>query len=287
MNKYFLPLFISLLFSFTSHAEELKDLECPSRTDLPPPFFSQTKLKTPKGSIILLPGLNFKPEKMDELANLLNQTGYDTYRLSLTGNFQGSPEASSQANWFSQIKDSWCRAKANNSSKIILAGLSMGGSLAVNFVDKNPNFKIDKLLLFAPAIEIKFYANFLYGITWLRFFDVSLPSFTPEAYRAKKFTSLKTYETLLELETDSQNLINSEALSNTPTLIFLNPNDSLVSYSDTLSWIKAKKLIDWRLSTINSKPKISGLKDHIFTDEQSAGTEAWMKIKNEIRKFIK
>ena len=177
---------------------------------------------------------------------------------------------------------------ANNSGvkQINLLGFSMGGALSVNFIDSLPNSKIDKMILFAPAIDIKFFTNLLYPMLWLRHVNLSLPSFTPEYYQENSFTSFDTYNALLDLEESAQNIKNPQNFQ-IPTLVFHDPNDGLVSYSGLKSWIERYQLSNWKIVELDSDAKISGLKNHMLIDEQGLGEKAWLKVKEEITDFLK
>ncbi|MCB0317294.1 MAG: alpha/beta hydrolase [Bdellovibrionales bacterium] len=240
----------------------------------------------PRGTAIVIHGLNQAPETMADISQVLNKIGYITLRVSLIGHSGESIHGGSTKKWLEQIRTAWCLANQENLESIVLLGFSMGGSLAVHFTDTYPTLKIDKLILLAPAIEIKYFANLLYPLLWLKHFDLSLPAFTPKKYRANNFTSFDTYSALLDLEDKTQNINHIQILSKIPTLLAIDPKDSLVSFSQLKAWVEKKDLVSWNLIEINAQAKISGLKHHVIIDEDSLGVESWNHLKLNLESFL-
>ena len=280
-NSIFLALIIFISSSKLSYADPF----CSNKKYETTIEISNVKIQKSKGAFIVIHGLNQKPSTMKPLNDLLNKLAYDTYNISLIGHFGESIHGANKNKWIQQVKTAWCMAKKAHAKQIKLLGFSMGGALSVNFVDSIPEAKIDGIILFAPAIDIKFFGNLLYPLVWLRHINLSLPSFTPKYYQENSFTSFDTYKALLDLESGAQDIKNRKNFS-VPTLILQDPEDGLVSYSGLKKWIKKYQLKNWRIIEINSKAKISGLKNHMLIDKQGLGEKSWAKVTKEVTNFL-
>lgn len=136
-----------------------------------------------KGGVLLLHGFTTSPYSLRALAEVLAQEGYYVLALRLPGHGT-TPGALSQIDW-----QAWQEATRfgvemvqqemakHQRSDFIIGGVSMGGTLALNYTlealatEKQP--LPDKVLLFAPSIEINpnaALARYTRLLNWMPYF---------------------------------------------------------------------------------------------------------------------
>lgn len=233
-----------------------------------------------KGQALVIHGLNNKPESMTAIINELQLNGKDVLLVKLSGHV-GNIETMKVVNrvkWLSEVESAFKEVELLNKIKggdIIFAGYSLGAAAGLDYLSsqKNPSQLVSKMVLFAPAIDVRasshlVKASFVLGNSFV------IPSFSPECYRAQSGTTVAAYKGLFDIVDH----LKAKSLSslNINTTIFIDPKDELVSYSGIKDLIKDQKLNNWKVIAVsNNKATIDTPYHHLIIDPESLGKEQW------------
>jgi esterase/lipase len=239
----------------------------------------------PRGNILLIHGLNLKPSKMLPLAQRLctPSNGLQCTILTLSGHEEDTSETMDGADaetWktetFEAIQSLRSKAIATR-TPLFLVGYSLGGLMGTWGAQSRPedNKIFDAMVLIAPAIFPKWYTRITPYLPLPDHFH--LPSKNHPEYRANPGTSLAAYRAMFTVINEVQSQKNlDQTLGKTPTLVFLNPRDELVSEDRTASWIKKVRLTSWTSELIDGlTSSLTPHYQHLMVDEASMGAHAW------------
>jgi esterase/lipase len=245
------------------------------------------------GVALVIHGLNGRPDKMESIIAEMTAAGIDCLNLSLRGhgenysqlNNTGSAEARMQAFksvsyqlWRTEIHQAYQQVKKRSSrygTCLFFIGFSMGGLLGVDLFTSNPYIKFDKIVLFAPALKMR-NRNYLLK-TMSPFPGLVVPSFGPEAYRANKGTPMAAYNALFEAAKHFEK--NLDPKINVPTVVFIDEQDELISFSGLQEIIRKQNLDQWNLHPVAKDKAATEIEmHHIIIDEASVGKHMWKEI---------
>jgi alpha-beta hydrolase superfamily lysophospholipase len=246
---------------------------------------------------VLVHGLNGKPNRMNAIAYILNEVGVRVLRVTLRGHGCldiHDLQVVRMEDWFYDLQRAYCIALhyANEHDlPLYYVGYSAGGGLILDLMQRKleENILFDKMIFFAPGISLSIPGFVLSRIVlslntiWpIAHWSSSLlvPSITPEEYRCYIGTPLAAYNARLHamqhLET-----IGLERLDNIPTIIFIDPQDELVSKTGIQKMIQKAGMKNWEIIEINKKR--SQFPHHLIIDPVSTGDEQWGKIVKSIK----
>ena len=254
----------------------------------------------PVGGVALaIHGLNYDPYRMQPVVDCLISRGIDSLTLSLHGhgeNYQPLPNLAPDAARlcsFSRVTfDLWrdeaeaaygvARARAEALGvPLLLTGYSLGGLIGCALAATRPDVRVDRLLLFAPALAVP-PRGFL---PWLA--DQAprwvLPSIAPVRYRANRGTPGAAYAALYAgiaalHHADLQRL-------NVPALVFVDPMDEAISYSGVHAI--SEQLPAWTLLPVRKSDGVNGrMFHHLVIGEMAVGEGAWRDITQRIGEFV-
>lgn len=245
------------------------------------------------GVALVIHGLNGRPDKMESIIAEMTAAGIDCLNLSLRGhgenysqlNNSDSAEARMQAFksvsyqlWRTEIHQAYQQVKKRSSrygTCLFFIGFSMGGLLGVDLFTSNPYIKFDKIVLFAPALKMR-NRNYLLK-TMSPFPGLVVPSFGPEAYRANKGTPMAAYNALFEAAKHFEK--NLDPKINVPTVVFIDEQDELISFSGLQEIIRKQNLDQWNLHPVAKDKAATEIEmHHIIIDEASVGKHMWKEI---------
>ncbi len=250
----------------------------------------------PRGNVLLIHGLNLKPSKMLPLAQRLctPSNGLQCTILTLSGHEEDNSVTMAGADadiWKAETSEAiqHLRSKATATrTPLFLVGYSLGGLMGAWGAQSGPDDTqiFDAMVLIAPAIFPKWYTRITPYLPLPDHFH--LPSKNHPEYRAKPGTSLAAYRAMFTVINEVQSQKNLEqSLGKTPTLVFLNPKDELVSEDRTASWIKKERLTRWNSELIDGLTStLSPHYQHLMVDEASMGAHAWEGLIGKIEKHF-
>ena len=245
------------------------------------------------GVALVVHGLNSLPDKMESIIAAMTAAGIDCLNLSLRGhgenysqpNNTDSAEARMQAFksvsyqlWRTETYQAYQQAKKRsnrNGTCLFFVGFSMGGLLGVDLLTSNPYIKFDKIVLFAPALKMH-NLNYLLK-TMSPFPELVVPSFAPGSYLANKGTPMAAYDALFEAAKHFEK--NLDPKINVPTVVFIDKQDELISFSGLENMIRKQNLDQWNLHPVTKdKTATETEMHHIIIDAASVGKHMWKEI---------
>ena len=245
------------------------------------------------GAALVIHGLNGRPDKMEAIIAEMTTAGIDCLNLSLRGhgenfslrNDTDSAEARMQAfksvsyqMWRTETYRAYQQVKKRSDrygTCLFFVGFSMGGLLGVDLFTSNPYIKFDKMVLFAPALKMH-NRNFLLK-TMSPFERLVVPSFSPGSYRANKGTPMAAYNALFEASTHFEKHLDPKI--NIPTVVFIDKQDELISFSGLKNMIRKQNLDQWNLHPVKKDRTATEIEmHHILIDEASVGKHMWKEI---------
>lgn len=245
------------------------------------------------GVALVVHGLNSRPEKMKSIIAILTAAGIDCLNLSLRGHGQNYTQLDNTDSadarlktfksvsyrlWRNEIFHAYQQVKIKSDryrTCVFLVGFSMGGLLGVDLFTSNPYVKFDKMVLFAPALKMH-HRNYILK-TISPFPRLVLPSFAPDAYLANSGTPMAAYNALFEAIKHFEK--NLDPKINVPTVIFIDKEDELISFSGLNTLIQKQNLDRWKLHPVKKDPTETEIKmHHLIIDEASVGRQMWQEI---------
>ena len=264
----------------------------PMRT--PSSYTTQTKWyraasEKPSGSVLVVHGLNNRPEIMDPLIGVINQTGFDALLVTLRGHNgeEGELAAVELDDWPNDIKTGFSLISSEGrSSHLAVLAFSLGGIAAIESTKREfTSPKPDSLILIAPPLALSARSNLIRLMLPGRFFNLGLPSLTPNGYRIYDHTPLKAYNTTFDLIRSVENDPGQIART-TPTSIFVSAEDEMVSLAGIRHWLKNKQLNNWTVEELRPKAEIKPSFAHLVVDEPTLGTAEWQRLCAEIKTIL-
>ena len=246
-------------------------------------------------------GLNTLAQRMDPLGQWLQSQHIEVLRVSLRGHGALPEQRLSeyatqrerlqvfkQANfnvWLDELKESYRKARKRADElqvPLYFVGYSMGALLGNNLLNR-PSLQasFDKMILFAPALEITPFANLLRPL--FKFPRLALPSVTPIDYRANTKTPMVAYRGLFEAYYEVHRT--QFHGSRIPTLVFSDIHDEFVPYTKLARLVKKYKL-DWELYPLHQKGTGKRRYFHLIIDEASVGTDLWLEMTDKMKTFL-
>lgn len=234
-------------------------------------------------------GLNLHPAKMEFLSQLLQERGYEVIPLRLQGHGDGLEafKRATRSTWLQQTKTAAAlvRARAGELNvPTIVLGYSLGAVMYADAISGDPRLAFDRQIFFAPAIAPR-PRNSLYKIAGIFGPSFCIKSAAPEDYRANDCTPISAYESLFA----SVKNINGSGFQhlNKPTVVFIDPDDELISLQNLKKTIAEKNLSEWSLVEIDNKGStLPKSYHHLIIDRPSVGQATWSKIERALLKFL-
>ena len=258
---------------------------------------------TLNGVALVIHGLNGRPEKMESIIAKLTAAGIDCLNLSLRGHGENYSKLentdSAQARmqtfksvsyplWRSEIFQAYQQVKIKGDrygTCAYLVGFSMGGLLGVDLFTSNPYVIFDKMVLYAPALKMH-NRNFLLK-TVSPFPGLVVPSFAPDAYLANEGTPMAAYNALFDAVEHLEDNLDPEKI-NVPTIIFIDKQDELISFSGLNAMIMEQELDRWKLHPVKKDPTATEREmHHLIIDEASVGKQTWKEIEDTTIRHLK
>ncbi len=242
-----------------------------------------------KAIILVIHGLNVRPDAMLPIIDWLNGQGCDACLVKLAGHHENSIPLHevNLAAWEVSIRKGYDYAKniaTKNTLPLVFLGYSLGallGQVMISKADKPLVF--DRQILLAPATALRRRANLVRFFFFLN--NWTLPSFTPTAYRANNRLPVSIYKLIFEMNGELRR--NRCYKLNIPTLIFIDPKDELISYSQLSRLCIRYALSRHELVQLDSK-MIAGerLYHHLIISEKVAGKKNWELMTRKMQCFI-
>ena len=243
------------------------------------------RVRPAKGVVVVVHGLNNKPEIMDPLIEALNTRGLHARRVALAGH--GSAMGNHSGNldqlWLQDISSAYHEcAERYPDLPVFLLGYSLGALTAVRFLDENPG-AFERMVLYAPAIRLRWRTRLLRPLRPLARFRLSLPSLAPKEQRVRDWTPLAAYAAMFRLSDAVQKIDHRARIGATPTRVLLSRRDELVSYRGLERWIEENELHRWQLFAADVPTQAKN--KHLLVVPSAVGTDAWKQVTDQLELF--
>jgi len=254
----------------------------------PPKLFESTHTPT-RGAFIVIHGLNQEPSTMEPISLHLASLGFHTYRVTLRGHREAGAAPFDAAAWEADLVEAYREMRVRYPDlPIHFLGYSLGGLLAARVTDHYPEVQPTRIILIAPALSLRLLVQTSFALTLLPPLTSTIPNIAPRYYRRFARTPLFWYQNTLSLYSLTRTIATNSRLRNTPTLVFANPVDELVSYSGLVNWIGDNELTpSWRTITVRPQPKDPFTPAHLMIDQRSLGALKWKEFQRHLADFMR
>ena len=247
------------------------------------------------GVALVIHGLNSRPDKMESIIARMNDVGIDCLNLSLRGHgenysdFNHTESADARLETFKSVTYPLWKTEAHQAYQLVerrsklyatplfFVGFSMGGLLGVDLLSSNPKVTFDKMVLFAPAIKMHKRNSFLKILS--PFPRIVIPSSAHKSYLTNNGTPIAAYNALFEMYAHLEDNLNPKI--NIPTVVFIDKQDELISFSGLQNMIQDQNLDQWKIHPVKKDKTATKIKmHHLIIDETSVGNNMWQEIVN-------
>lgn len=243
-----------------------------------------------EGVVLLVHGLNQKPSSWSELTAHLNSLNLHVYRLALKGHRGlgfGDMKAVNARIWEEELVEAREEIQQQFAAlPVYLVAFSLGSLVAMAVQLKKGRNLFDRQVLLAPALAIRPYTRLAVPLCALFRY---LPSRSPRRYVAnREGTTSEAYRALFQLEREVNAFRDLSAL-NIPTQVMMRPDDELISYKATVKFVRNNRLDAWQVTPLVEEPcggQCSLKYRHLIVDQQSAGSDVWRKVTEEMGRFL-
>ena len=251
---------------------------------------NNTKLN---GVALVIHGLNSRPDIMEPIIAKMNDFGIDCLNLSLRGHgenythLDNTTGADARLEAFQSVTYQLWKTEAYHAYHLVkrkgnlhgtplfFVGFSMGGLLGVDLLSSNPNVKLDKMVLFAPALKMHKRNSLLKILS--PFPRIVVPSIAHRSYLTNDGTSIAAYNALFDMYAHLENNLNPKI--NIPTVVFIDEQDELISFSGLQNMVRDQNLDQWKIHPIKKDKTATGVRmHHLIIDEASVGNKMWQEI---------
>ena len=235
---------------------------------------------------LVIHGLNVNPLRMDPLAHELNSWGVATLRCTLSGHANSLPAGEARLASLRQVTyELWrdetaaayrlaAQQAEHRDVPMLLVAFSLGALIGCTAVLHSANIGFAQLVLFAPALRIRRRSGVLQLLApWPQ---LVIPSLSPVAYRANPGTPLAAYNALFAAQRDFERSAGPRL--NSPTLVFADPRDEMVSYPGLRQLIVQHDLTQWQLQPVHKAPDANTRYHHLLINRASVGDAAWRQM---------
>jgi pimeloyl-ACP methyl ester carboxylesterase len=253
-------------------------------------WFEKAPATDARGVALVVHGLNLNPDRMVNLIRVLNTNGVGALRLSLTGhgdNFMPVPgldpdearmetfKTVSHRIWSEDFMAAYRKSlqlKHQLKGPLFLVADSYGALLALEVSLNVPEVRFDRMVLFAPAVSLHKRNSIVRLLS--PFPRLVIPSFSPGFYQANRGTPLAAYAVVFDTLARFQKSIGPKI--NIATLVFIDPEDELVSFEGLRQLVRKHQLDRWRIHRVTKeKGRAATRIHHLIIDPASVGQSTW------------
>lgn len=232
----------------------------PYRDPIPPLVSTDAK-----ATVLFVSGLNNGRAVFRQAREALQRKGVNSIELCL----HEEKEVKTLKEWRQQVKQGYEYA-CSLGRPVTFVGFSTGALLLLEAANTLP-CKPVRIILLSPPFAVNLRSKLVQLFFPLRNFGVSLPSFAPQLYRARSWTSILSYHSLFQLIKDVQKI----ELSHQEIDIhaFFNPDDEFLDVEESIDIflrVTSRSGLTHRISNTTRFPS------HLLLDETTFGPDGWV-----------
>jgi alpha-beta hydrolase superfamily lysophospholipase len=255
----------------------------------------------PEAVALVIHGLNLKPSKMESIISGLTASKIEVSALSLRGHGQnyiddGRSEPAearlqtfkqvSYADWYAETLHAAASVtKSAQQKKIpsVFVGFSLGGLIGLDVFATAPDVHFDKMVLLAPSIDLHDILNLARAMR--PFPKMVIPSLTPKSYLANRGTPMAGYNALFDCLDHFKANLSSKI--NIPTLVFVDRQDELISFSGMKELVRKNGWDRWKFQVIQKGEEAGwNVSHHLIVDEFAVGSQIFREMMDAAIKHI-
>lgn len=231
--------------------------------------------KNPKAIVLMIHGVGMQAKGMNPLVAPLVENGFDVLRVTLYSHGGSKTQKNaSREEWLNEFFESYCLARARATERslpLYFAGYSLGALVNLDIMNSGYREKItyDKMAMLAPAISLHKKVESLHQIWWFGF--VVMPKARVRAFHSL----LDTY----------RHLQKQDWVQNIPSIIFLDPQDELVSQKKLQKSLEKFDLTNWREIEVSNENYEEKKEHHYIIYPPALGKAQWNSMVNQIVEF--
>ena len=131
------------------------------------------------------------------------------------------------------------------------------------------------MVLLAPALTMRPRNNLLRILS--PFPRLVIPSLAHASYLANRGTPMAAYNALFEMVDHLEKNLNPKI--NVPTVVFIDKQDELISFSGLREMLRHQKLNQWKIVPVKKDSRTAEIKmHHLIIDQASLGQQMWKEI---------
>jgi esterase/lipase len=228
--------------------------------------------------------MNLKPARMDDLGEELSAAGYWVFRPAFTGHCGHNKyylEVDSE-HWDRDAREFYALARAKAEELNVPLYLVAYSFSAVIYQSFSRELPFAKKVFFAPAISTRFWFP-LAALIANAFPRITYRSMNLNGYYANATSGMRAVQAL---EHFVGKVKQSRKLNDpTPTLIWVDPRDELVSYKGIK--IQSGRKPKWQLQEIsNAGSTMRPAYHHLIINQESLGEKEWARVLRGTTEFL-
>lgn len=241
----------------------------------------------PKFVAVVSHGLNSRPSAMNDISVSLTSVGGKVLQVGLPAHrgFPQDNQLDPYTSWIRHLRTAFCLAREQahqHNVPLVYVAYSMSSPLYIDLLGQNtePSLKANAQVLFAPAISLR-WTSYLVKAFYVFGEEYFLSSWGPEDYLASRGAKMKQYKALFQTIDNAYHHVTPK-IHNIPTLVFIDPEDELVSPSGIQEFIRKNNLDQWKVKTVNNEEsKLENKLHHLIIDQISTGRKQWAQIRRD------
>lgn len=244
-----------------------------------------TKGVRPRGAVLVVHGLNTKPDVMDGFVQVMVASGYHCQRVSLYGEVPTRRARSDAilAGWTQALSSAYDGVRIRwPGAPVHALSYSIGALLTLHLLNVSPYVTFQSMFLLAPPVALTRTANLVRSLTPLARLGAVLPSAAPRHVRARWGTPIAEYAAMLSLVERLHTIEERQKLSQIATSVVLDRRDELVSCAGVRAWIRRNGLHAWRLRELRDRDSRRHIPKHLIVTRSAIGPRAWDHLTDDV-----
>lgn len=244
-----------------------------------------------KAVTLLAHGINSNPVKLRELADSLFDLGHTPILLALEGHHPAAEKLDdiTASDWLQQARQcalSGSELARKHGVPFYFVGYSLGALIGA-YLEVEQQVHFERMVLFAPAIETKYYTH-LIRYVWD---DLPIFGLSDGGYNYHTpYIPAKAFKNVFAIQDQFHDSLKSKVFPNIPVKVFVHPKDLLIDVNGLKQFKNMHKLDMWtiqELSNIDGQGVDTASKyKHLVIDSKSLGTKIWQLVSKAIAEFF-
>jgi len=244
----------------------------------------------PSAAVVVVHGLNTKPEIMDELIGFLLENGFACVRVSLNDADSGArtPPCELASAWADRVELGIEEAQnAFPNIPVDVLGFSTGAMASLAFINSRQYSSIDRMFLLAPPVALRFISRVVRLLIPLWRLGLGLPSAAPRSVRHRSWTPFSEYGALMLMHDNLRHPSKREFLGAIDTRIAVDSRDELVDLHGVSEWVDDNDLNGWTVQPIRNRDARGRVYRHLVMTRAALGPAGWQSLTGDLLEHLR